>query len=211
MIRKTILIGAAAAICGRARRRVRQAQDRVVNVYNWSDYIDDSLLAEFTEKTGIRVVYDVFDSNEILETRLLAGGSGYDVVVPTGSFLARQIQAGVFQELDKSKLPNLDNMWDVVERARPTSTIRATTIRSTTCGARSASATMSAWSQERLGTDEIDSWDVVFDPENLAKLADCGIYFLDSPDRHHPDRAELSRPRPQHDRAGRSRARPKKC
>ncbi|MDA4634931.1 extracellular solute-binding protein, partial [Escherichia coli] len=78
------------------------AQERVVNVYNWSDYIDDSILADFTKETGIKVVYDTFDSNEILETKLLAGGTGYDVVVPTASFLQRQVAAGVFQKLDKS-------------------------------------------------------------------------------------------------------------
>ena len=93
-----------------------QAQEKVVNVYNWSDYIDESILEDFEKETGIKVVYDVFDSNEVLETKLLAGGTGYDVVVPTGTFLARQIQAGVFQKLDKSKLPNLSNMWDVVEK-----------------------------------------------------------------------------------------------
>ena len=92
------------------------AQERVVNVYNWSDYIDDSILADFTKETGIKVVYDTFDSNEILETKLLAGGTGYDVVVPTASFLQRQIAAGVFQKLDKSKLPNLKNMWDVINQ-----------------------------------------------------------------------------------------------
>src|SRR3546814_11096445 len=70
------------------------AQEKVVNVYNWSDYIDESILEDFQKETGIRVVYDVFDSNEVLETKLLAGGTGYDVVVPTGRFLARQIQAG---------------------------------------------------------------------------------------------------------------------
>ena len=86
------------------------AADRVVNVYNWSDYIDPSILTDFTKETGIKVVYDTFDSNEVLETKLLAGGTGYDVVVPTGTFLARQIKAGVFQKLDKSKLPNLKNM-----------------------------------------------------------------------------------------------------
>ncbi|RVD40248.1 extracellular solute-binding protein, partial [Mesorhizobium sp. M4A.F.Ca.ET.020.02.1.1] len=91
------------------------AEDRVVNVFNWSDYIDSSIIDDFTKETGIKVVYDTFDSNEILETKLLAGGSGYDVVVPSGNFLARQIQAGVFQKLDRSKLPNLSNMWDTVQ------------------------------------------------------------------------------------------------
>src|SRR5262245_9708241 len=83
------------------------AQQRVVNVYNWSDYIDPTTLEDFTKETGIKVVYDTFDANEVLETKLLAGKSGYDVVVPSASFLQRQIQAGVFRKLDKSKLPNL--------------------------------------------------------------------------------------------------------
>src|SRR5690606_20773884 len=91
------------------------AQDRVVNVYNWSDYIDDTILSDFTKETGIKVVYDVYDANEVLETKLLAGGSGYDVVVPTAEFLQRLIEAGAFQSLDKAIHPNLDNMWDIIE------------------------------------------------------------------------------------------------
>ena len=83
---------------------------------NWSDYIAEDTIAKFTAETGIKVVYDVFDSNEILETKLLAGGSGYDVVVPTATFLQRQIAAGVFQKLDKSKLPNLSNMWNEITK-----------------------------------------------------------------------------------------------
>ena len=109
-----ILLRLAAAPALLALSLGAQAQEKVVNVYNWSDYIDESIIEEFTKETGIKVVYDTFDSNEILETKLLAGGSGYDVVVPCGNFLARQIQAGVFQKLDKSKLPNISNMWDVV-------------------------------------------------------------------------------------------------
>ncbi|MGO7947184.1 extracellular solute-binding protein, partial [Rhizobium ruizarguesonis] len=81
-----------------------------VNVYHWSDYIDSSILEDFTQEPGIKVVYDTFDSNETLENKLLAGGSGYDVVVHTVSFMQRQIAAGVYQTLDKSKLPNLVNM-----------------------------------------------------------------------------------------------------
>ena len=85
-----------------------------VRVYNWSDYIDESLLEKFETETGIDLIYDVFDSNEVLETKMLAGGSGYDVVVPTGTFLQRQITAGAFQKLDMSKLDNQGNMWDAV-------------------------------------------------------------------------------------------------
>lgn len=156
------------------------AQDRTVNVYNWSDYIDDSILEEFTKETGIRVVYDVFDSNEILETKLLAGGTGYDVVVPTGTFLARQIQAGVFQKLDKAKLPNLSNMWDMVsERTAkydPGNEYSINYMWGTTGIGYNVNKV-----QDALGIEKVDSWDVVFNPENLAKLADCGVYMLDAP------------------------------
>ena len=110
--------------CSRRRfvRRARPlaapaaAQQRVVNVYNWSDYIDPQVLEDFTKETGIKVQYDTFDANETLETKLLAGKSGYDVVVPTAYFLERQIKAGVFQKLDKSKLPNLANAWPEIAK-----------------------------------------------------------------------------------------------
>src|SRR3979411_1125764 len=84
-----------------------RAEERTVNFYNWSNYMAPGVLEDFTRETGIKVVYDTFDANETLETRLLAGKSGYDVVVPTAYFLQRQIAANIFQRLDKSKLPNL--------------------------------------------------------------------------------------------------------
>ena len=86
------------------------ADEKVLHVYNWSDYIAPDTLDNFQKETGIKVVYDVFDSNEVLEAKLLAGKSGYDIVVPSNPFLAKQIKAGVFQKLDKSKLPNWQNM-----------------------------------------------------------------------------------------------------
>src|SRR5688500_13286474 len=113
MLHKALLLSASSALAALFVVSA-SAQERVVNVFNWSDYIDSSIIDDFTKETGIKVVYDVYDSNEILETKMLAGGSGYDVVVPTASFLQRQIQAGVYQKLDKSKLPNLSNMWDVI-------------------------------------------------------------------------------------------------
>ena len=94
----------------------QQKGERTVNVYNWSDYIDPTVLDDFTKETGIKVRYDTFDSNDTLETKLLAGKSGYDVVVPTGYFLERQIKAGVFQKLDKAKLPNLGNVWPEISK-----------------------------------------------------------------------------------------------
>src|SRR3981081_571246 len=93
-----------------------KAEERTVNFYNWSNYMAPGVLEDFTRETGIKVVYDKFDANETLETRLLAGKSGYDVVVPTAYFLQRQILANVFQKLDKSKLPNLANAWPVVKK-----------------------------------------------------------------------------------------------
>jgi putrescine transport system substrate-binding protein len=179
MIRKALWLSATTAFAAAFSCAV-QAQERVVNVYNWSDYIDQSIIEDFTEETGIKVVYDVFDSNEILETKLLAGGSGYDVVVPTHNFLIRQIEAGVYQKLDKSKLPNIVNMWDVV------------TSRVAKFDPDNAYSVNWMWGTvglgynekkvfEALGVDKIDSWDVFFNPDNLAKLADCGVYVLDSP------------------------------
>ncbi|RYC10292.1 polyamine ABC transporter substrate-binding protein [Ciceribacter ferrooxidans] len=157
------------------------AQERVVHVYNWSDYIDESVLEEFTKETGIKVVYDVFDSNELLETKLLAGGSGYDVVVPTAPFLARQIQAGVFQKLDKSKLPNLKNMWpDVMERLAkydPGNEYAVNYMWGTTGIGYNVDKVKAA-----LGDVPVDSWDVLFKPENAEKLKSCGINILDASD-----------------------------
>lgn len=158
------------------------AQEKVVNVYNWSDYIDESVLEEFTKETGIKVVYDVFDSNDLLETKLLAGGSGYDVVVPTGPFLARQIQAGVFQKLDKSKLPNLSNMWPAISerlaKYDPGNEYAVNYMWGTTGLGINVDKVKAA-----LGPDvPLDSWDVVFKPENAAKLKDCGIHMLDASD-----------------------------
>ncbi|MCX8996155.1 polyamine ABC transporter substrate-binding protein [Rhizobiaceae bacterium BDR2-2] len=157
------------------------AQERVVHVYNWSDYIDESVLEEFTKETGIRVVYDVFDSNELLETKLLAGGSGYDVVVPTGPFLARQISAGVFQKLDKSKLPNLENMWpEVSERLAkydPGNEYAVNYMWGTTGLGYNVAKLKAA-----LGDVPVESWDIIFKPENAEKLKACGINILDASD-----------------------------
>ena len=86
------------------------AEEPVLNIYNWSDYIADDTIANFEKETGIKVRYDVFDSNEVLEAKLLAGNTGYDLVVPSASFVARQIQAGIFQPLDRAKLPNYKNL-----------------------------------------------------------------------------------------------------
>jgi putrescine transport system substrate-binding protein len=153
---------------------------RVLNVYNWSDYVDPKVLEEFSKKTGIRLRYDTFDSNEILETKLLAGRSGYDVVAPTGYFLQRQIKAGIFQRLDKSKLPNLVHLWPEVSRRLAVydpGNLHAVNYMWGTTGI----GYNVKKAQDILGANaRIDSWDIVFKPEILARFKDCGIHFLDS-------------------------------
>jgi putrescine transport system substrate-binding protein len=158
------------------------AQQRTVNFYNWSNYVAPGVLEDFTRETGIKVVYDTFDANETLETRLLAGKSGYDVVVPTAYFLQRQIAANIFQKLDKSKLPNLANAWPVVTKQLavydPGNQYAANYMWGTTGIGYNVKM-----AQKILGADaRIDSWGIVFKPENLAKFRDCGIHMLDSAD-----------------------------
>ena len=162
-----------------ATTALASAEDRVVNVYNWSDYIDESILEDFTKDTGIKVVYDVYDSNEVLETKLLAGSTGYDLVVPTGTFLARQIQAGVYQKLDKSKLPNLVNMDPAIserlEKYDPGNEHAINYMWGTTGIGINVDKV-----KERLGDQPLNTWDIVFKPELISKLADCGVYMLDT-------------------------------
>lgn len=156
------------------------AQDNVVNVYNWSDYIAEDTVAKFEAETGIKVNYDVFDSNELVEAKLLAGGSGYDVVVPSGFFLERQVAAGLFLPFDKSKLPNLKNIDpDVMAATAAHDPDNAHSVDymwgTTAIGYNVAKV------KERLGDVPVDSWDIVFKPENLQKLQDCGVNLLDAP------------------------------
>jgi putrescine transport system substrate-binding protein len=156
-------------------------RERFVNVYNWSDYIGPTVLDDFTRQTGIRVRYDTFDSNDTLETKLLAGKSGYDVVVPTAYFLERQIKAGVFQKLDKSKLPNIVNAWPAIAAhlaAYDPGNQYAVNYMWGTVGI--GYNVMKA--RERLDAAAIDSWDAVFKPGELARFKDCGVHMLDSSD-----------------------------
>ncbi len=157
-----------------------QGADRTVNVYNWSDYIDESIIADFEKETGIKVNYDVFDSNELLETKMLTGASGYDIVTPSGAFLKRQIKAGIFQKLDKSKLTNLGNAWDQIQKVTsaydPDNAYSINYMWGTTGIGYSKEKV-----EERIENPPVDSYSLLFDPANAAKLADCGIYVLDAP------------------------------
>ena len=175
-----IVLAIAAAVAPAA------AQERVVNFYNWSDYIDPTVLEAFTKETGIKVRYDTFDSNDTLEAKLLAGKSGYDVVVPTAYFLARQIAAGIFLKLDKSKLPNFVNAWpEIADRLAgydPGNQYAVNYMWGTTgigYNVKDARAVLGA--DATIGA-AIDSWDDVFDPAKIAKFKDCGVHLLDSSD-----------------------------
>ena len=155
------------AACGGKKEEGADAaakpEDKVLFVYNWSDYIGETTIADFEAKTGIKVTYDVFDSNEVLETKLLAGRTGYDVVVPSASFLERQIQAGVFLKLDKSKLPNLVNMDpEVMQRvaAHDAGNEHSVNYLWGTTGIGYNPDMV----KKAIGTDTIDSWSAVFDP-----------------------------------------------
>jgi len=157
-------------------------KERVVNVYNWSDYIDPTVLEDFTKETGITVKYDTFDSNDLLETKLLAGKSGYDIVVPTAYFLERQIKAGVFQKLDKSKIPNLVHVWpEIAQRLAAYDPGNQYAI-NYMWGTTGPGFDVKKAKQVLGGDGKIDSWDIVFKPENFAKFKDCGIMMLDSSD-----------------------------
>ena len=155
-------------------------EEKVLNVYNWSDYIAPDTVKKFQDETGIKVTYDVMDSNETLETKVLAGDTGYDIVVPSSSFLGRQIKAGAYRELDRSQLPNWKNL-------DPGLMSKLTDV-----DPGNAHAIPYLWGTTGIGynvakikeafgtTDVVNSWDLVFKPENLAKLKDCGVTFLDA-------------------------------
>jgi putrescine transport system substrate-binding protein len=174
------LSGTACVIAGLAIGSAALA-DGTVNVYNWNDYIGDGVIATFEKESGTKVVYDVFDSNELLEGKLLAGGTGYDVVVPTLEFMGRQIKAGVFQPLQKHKLPNyreLDPaMMASIATVDPGNEYGVPYMWGTTGIGINKAKVLAA-----LGPDApVDSWELVLKPENLAKLSECGVAFLDSP------------------------------
>jgi putrescine transport system substrate-binding protein len=155
-------------------------EEKVVNVYNWSDYIDPAMIEAFQKETGIAVRYDVFDSNEVLETKLLTGKSGYDVVVPSAYFLERQVKAGVFRELDGELLPNLANLDPALQA------------RAAQHDPGNEHSVVYMWGTTGIGYDAarvaaivpdapLDSWNLVFDPAVISKFKGCGVSLLDDP------------------------------
>ena len=179
-LRKKWLSGVVAGLV-MAASVTASAEEKTLHIYNWSDYIAPNTVPDFQKETGIKVVYDVFDSNEVLEGKLMAGSTGFDLVVPSASFLERQLAAGVFQPLDKSKLPNYKNMdpelLKMVAQHDPGNKYAIPYLWATTGIGYNVDKVKAV-----LGKDApVDSWDLVLKPENLEKLKSCGVSFLDAP------------------------------
>ncbi len=159
---------------------VDDGEEKLLNVYNWSDYVDPTMLEEFTRETGIKVNYDVFDSNEVLEAKLLAGNTGYDIVVPSASFMERQIKAGVFQKLDKVQLPNLKNLdseiTSLIAKHDPGNEHSVNYLWGT-----SGVGYNVAKIKERMPDAPLDSFSMFYDPKVVSKFKDCGVTLLDAP------------------------------
>ena len=178
-----VCLGVVLAGCGGGAKpppaqEAAASQEKVLNVYNWSDYIDPTVLEDFKNKTGIKVNYDVFDSNRVLETKLLTGHTNYDVVVPSAPFLQRQITAGVFQKLDKSQLPNLKNLDpDMMKRIAVYDADNAHSV--PYMWVTSGPGYNVAKIKERMPDAPVDSLRMIYDPKVVAKFADCGVSVLD--------------------------------
>lgn len=184
LVLSACVVAAALAACNGHRPQATApgpalvAEDKVLNVLNWSDYIAPDTLERFERETGIKVNYDVFDSNEVLETKLLTGRTGYDVVVPTDYFLERQAKQGILLPLDKAKLPNLKNIDPAVlkqlEGADPGNRYGVPY-----AGVVTGIGYNVAKVRKALGDVPVDSWAIVFDPKYAARLKDCGFTMLD--------------------------------
>ncbi len=166
---------ALAAGCGRGPAA---STDRVVHIYNWADYIGPNTVRDFERRTGIRVIYDTYDSDETLEAKLMTGDSGYDVVSTSTNYFARQIRAGVYRPLDKRLLPNWGNLdrhaLEVIARADPGNRYAMPYLRSVDGFAYNVAKV-----HERMADAPLDSLDMLFRPEVVRRFADCGVTFID--------------------------------
>jgi putrescine transport system substrate-binding protein len=161
-------------------------ENKELRIFNWSDYVNPEVLDAFKKETGITVVYDTFDQMETVETKLLAGKTGYDLVVVTASFLPRHIPIGLYTPIDTAKVPNLKHAWPEIQKRLskydPGNKFAVNYMWGTTgIGYNTAKI------KERLGNDAvIDSWSIVFDPEKLKKLSNCGVHVLDAVEEMFP-------------------------
>ena len=152
-----------------------------LKIYNWSDYIAEDTISNFEAETGIIVTYDMYDSNEVLEAKMLAGSSGYDLVVPTADFLARGREAGAYQDMDLSRIQNASNQ-DPEIQAQADRMVGSNSAGLVYMWGSTGIAYNEDMVAERLGDDApTDSWSLILDPANAAKLEDCGIAILDAP------------------------------
>ena len=186
VIRLNTLIGLCCfllAACGQSTapgHAAAAAEEKVVNVFNWYDYTKPEVLRKFEAKYGVQVHYTVFDSNNTLEARLLAGHSGYDVVFPSGAYLESMIAAGVFRPLDKTRLPNLHYLDPAIMQrlaAHDPGNAHAVDYTWGITGIAYDEAKVRA----RLPQAPVDSWSMLFDPQVAAHFADCGIGLYESP------------------------------
>ena len=182
VLRALAVTAAAAAAMLSSGLTLAQEEEKVLNIYNWSDYIAEDTIANFTKETGIKVRYDVFDSNEILHAKLVAGKTGYDIVVPSSYWAKIQADGGLLRKLDKAQLPNLKNLDPVIQgqlaKLDPGNQFLVNWL----------------WGYVTVGVnvDKVkaalggmpmpeNAWDLVFKPEYISKLKSCGVSFLDSP------------------------------
>ncbi|MFI4939073.1 MAG: extracellular solute-binding protein [Burkholderiales bacterium] len=177
------LIGASAlGLASLAATPAVAQEEKVLNIYNWSNYIADDTVKNFEKETGIKVRYDVFDTNEVLHAKLVAGRTGYDIVVPTETWAHLQIEGGLLKKLDKSKLPNLVNMDPVIQTAisklDPNNDHLVTWLWGFTTVGINVKKVKAALGNLPMPAD---AWDLVFDPKYMSRLKSCGVSFLDSP------------------------------
>lgn len=158
------------------------AEQKKIHVYNWSDYISKDILLSFEKQTGIKVIYDVFDSNELLEGKMMSGSTGYNIVFPSSSFLSRQIEFNIFQPINRKYLPNYKHLDPILmkklEQHDPENKYSIPYLWATTGIGYDVNKI-----KKILGKDApINSWDLILNPENLKKLSKCGVSFLDAPE-----------------------------
>jgi putrescine transport system substrate-binding protein len=174
-----VLTASALCACSPGPHGNAASEEKVVNIYNWADYIGKDTLAQFERETGIKVVYDTYDADETLEAKMMAGDSGYDVVSTSTDYFSRQIKAGIYQELDRSKLPNWKNLDPGVltreASADPGNRHAMPYLRHVNGFAYNVGLV-----KARMPAAPVGSLDMLFKPEIIARFADCGVTFLDS-------------------------------
>jgi putrescine transport system substrate-binding protein len=180
--RSVSTILAASAVTAMMLSPVQAQEEKVLNIYNWSDYIAEDTIKNFEKETGIKVRYDLFDTNEILHAKLVAGKTGYDIVVPSANWANLQIQGGLLMKLDKSKLPNLANLDPVIQaslaKLDPNNEHVVDWLWGFTTVGINVQKVKAALGDLPMPAN---AWDLVFDPKYISKLKSCGVSFLDSP------------------------------